>query len=151
VRAAAAAPRPLTPRPRRAAGMATICNMGAEIGATTSMFPYNSRMHDYLVATGREGSAKLADAFKENLRADEVRRGAARRWRAVPGRQPGLPGGARGGWAGGSSRPHMPCLLAPLLACTTTAPHPPHHTHTHPHTRSHTRRAPCTTRSSRST
>ena len=29
-------------------GMATICNMGAEIGATTSMFPYNSRMHSYL-------------------------------------------------------------------------------------------------------
>jgi len=32
-------------------GMATICNMGAEIGATTSVFPYNSRMKDYLVAT----------------------------------------------------------------------------------------------------
>lgn len=52
-------------------GMATICNMGAEIGATTSMFPYNSRMHDYLVATNREGHAKLADAFKDNLKADE--------------------------------------------------------------------------------
>ncbi len=34
------------------AGMGTICNMGAEIGATTSMFPYNSRMNDYLSATG---------------------------------------------------------------------------------------------------
>lgn len=45
-------------------GMATICNMGAEIGATTSMFPYNKRMHDYLVATGRAGAAALADAFK---------------------------------------------------------------------------------------
>jgi aconitate hydratase len=42
-------------------GMATICNMGAEIGATTSMFPYNTRMRDYLLATGREGIAKLAD------------------------------------------------------------------------------------------
>jgi len=37
------------------AGMATICNMGAEIGATTSVFPYNFRMGDYLVATGRKG------------------------------------------------------------------------------------------------
>ncbi len=53
-------------------GMATICNMGAEIGATTSMFPFNRRMYDYLVATGREGSAKLAEAFQENLKADEV-------------------------------------------------------------------------------
>ena len=40
--------------------MGTICNMGAEIGATTSMFPYNKRMYDYLVATGREPAAKLA-------------------------------------------------------------------------------------------
>lgn len=52
-------------------GMATICNMGAEIGATTSMFPFNKRMYDYLVATGREGHAKLAEAFKENLKADD--------------------------------------------------------------------------------
>ena len=54
-----------------ASGMGTICNMGAEIGATTSMFPYNKRMYDYLVATGREPAAKLADAFRESLRADE--------------------------------------------------------------------------------
>ena len=53
------------------AGMGTICNMGAEIGATTSMFPFNKRSYDYLVATGREPAAKLADAFRENLRADE--------------------------------------------------------------------------------
>ncbi|GIL55400.1 hypothetical protein Vafri_10960 [Volvox africanus] len=52
-------------------GMATVCNMGAEIGATTSIFPYNKRMHDYLVATGRASAATLADAFKEHLRADE--------------------------------------------------------------------------------
>lgn len=52
-------------------GMGTICNMGAEIGATTSMFPFNKRSYDYLVATGREPAAKLADAFRENLRADE--------------------------------------------------------------------------------
>lgn len=52
-------------------GMGTICNMGAEIGATTSMFPYNSRMASYLKATGRESIASLADSFSENLRADE--------------------------------------------------------------------------------
>ncbi|KAL4458005.1 hypothetical protein ABPG75_012870 [Micractinium tetrahymenae] len=52
-------------------GMGTICNMGAEIGATTSMFPFNRRMYDYLVATNREPAAKLAEAFGENLRADE--------------------------------------------------------------------------------
>lgn len=34
--------------------MATICNMGAEIGATTSVFPYNHRMKTYLEKTGRE-------------------------------------------------------------------------------------------------
>jgi aconitate hydratase len=44
--------------------MATICNMGAEIGATTSMFPYNKRMYDFLAATNREPMAKLADAFR---------------------------------------------------------------------------------------
>ena len=54
-----------------ATGMGTICNMGAEIGATTSMFPYNKRMRDYLVATGRTAAADLADAFAANLRADE--------------------------------------------------------------------------------
>lgn len=36
-------------------GMGTICNMGAEIGATTSVFPYNNRMRDYLIATERKG------------------------------------------------------------------------------------------------
>ena len=37
-------------------GMATICNMGAEVGATTSLFPFNHRMSTYLKATGREGT-----------------------------------------------------------------------------------------------
>ena len=37
--------------------MGTICNMGAEIGATTSVFPYNERMGEYLKATKREGNA----------------------------------------------------------------------------------------------
>lgn len=54
-----------------ATGMGTICNMGAEIGATTSMFPYNARMGEYLRATGRDKIASLADAFAENLCADE--------------------------------------------------------------------------------
>ncbi len=36
-------------------GMATICNMGAEVGATTSLFPFNNRMNTYLKATGRGG------------------------------------------------------------------------------------------------
>lgn len=48
-------------------GMATICNMGAEIGATTSIFPYNYRMQDYLKATGRESVAGAADQCKQNL------------------------------------------------------------------------------------
>jgi len=52
-------------------GMATICNMGAEIGATCSTFPYNHRMRDYLIATGREGLAAAADEFAEHLRPDE--------------------------------------------------------------------------------
>ncbi|KAI9260164.1 aconitate hydratase [Sporodiniella umbellata] len=51
-------------------GMATICNMGAEIGATTSMFPYNERMGDYLRATNRAGIADYAKQFAHNLRAD---------------------------------------------------------------------------------
>ncbi|CDS06861.1 Putative Aconitate hydratase [Lichtheimia ramosa] len=52
-------------------GMGTICNMGAEIGATTSMFPFNKRMADYLRATNRADIAKYAEAFQQNLRADE--------------------------------------------------------------------------------
>ncbi|CAL7933089.1 unnamed protein product [Xylocopa violacea] len=48
-------------------GMATICNMGAEIGATTSIFPYNSRMQDYLQATGRADIATAANQHKDTL------------------------------------------------------------------------------------
>ncbi len=51
-------------------GMATICNMGAEIGATTSIFPYNKRMADYLGATNRGDIAGLANSFRHNLVAD---------------------------------------------------------------------------------
>ena len=48
-------------------GKGTICNMGAEIGATTSLFPYDSRMADYLRATGREEVAHMADTITECL------------------------------------------------------------------------------------
>jgi aconitate hydratase len=44
-------------------GKATICNMGAEHGATTSVFPYDKSMADYLSATGRADWAKLADGI----------------------------------------------------------------------------------------
>ncbi len=52
-------------------GKATICNMGAEIGATTSLFAYDDAMGRYLKATGREQVADAADAVAEHLRADD--------------------------------------------------------------------------------
>lgn len=52
-------------------GKATICNMGAEIGATTSLFPYDAAMSRYLKATGREAIADAADAIAHHLRADD--------------------------------------------------------------------------------
>ncbi len=52
-------------------GKGTICNMGAEIGATTSLFPYDERMSAYLKATERKEVADLADGIKEHLKADE--------------------------------------------------------------------------------
>ncbi len=56
-------------------GKGTITNMGAELGATTSIFPYDERMATYLKATGREALADLATAQAELLRADpEVER-----------------------------------------------------------------------------
>ena len=51
-------------------GKGTICNMGAEIGATTSTFGYDESMSRYLKATGREEVAALADGIKEHLTAD---------------------------------------------------------------------------------
>ncbi len=53
-----------------ATGKGTICNMGAEIGATTSIFGYDAKMSDYLKATGREEIATLADGIIDDLRAD---------------------------------------------------------------------------------
>ncbi|MCZ4694655.1 aconitate hydratase [Ancylomarina euxinus] len=52
-------------------GKATICNMGAEIGATTSIFSYDKNMSTYLRHTGREEIAELADDIMPHLRADE--------------------------------------------------------------------------------
>ncbi len=51
-------------------GKATICNMGAEIGATCSVFAYDEAMAKYLKATGREEVAALAGQNKEHLRSD---------------------------------------------------------------------------------
>lgn len=51
-------------------GKGTICNMGAEIGATTSVFPYDSRMADYLRVSGREEVAELSDAISACLKPD---------------------------------------------------------------------------------
>ncbi len=52
-------------------GKATICNMGAEIGATTSLFPYDPAMSRYLASTGRADVAEAADAVAADLRADD--------------------------------------------------------------------------------
>ncbi len=54
-----------------ATGKATICNMGAEHGATTSLFPYDERMALYLRATRRAGAAALADRNRDLLAPDE--------------------------------------------------------------------------------
>lgn len=51
-------------------GKGTICNMGAEIGATTSTFGYDESMSRYLKATGREDIALMADQIKEYLTGD---------------------------------------------------------------------------------
>lgn len=52
-------------------GKATICNMGAEIGATTSVFAYDDAIARYLKSTGREEVADAADAVAHHLRADD--------------------------------------------------------------------------------
>jgi aconitate hydratase len=54
-----------------ATGKGTICNMGAEIGATTSLFPYDHNMAVYLKSTGREAIADAADAVAPDLRPDD--------------------------------------------------------------------------------
>jgi len=52
-------------------GKGTICNMGAEIGATTSVFGYDLKMAEYLKGTGRAEVAELADKVYENLTGDK--------------------------------------------------------------------------------
>ena len=52
-------------------GKATITNMGAEVGATTSIFPYDKKMYEYLEATDRKDIADLAEKIKEHLKADD--------------------------------------------------------------------------------
>jgi len=54
-----------------ATGKGTVCNMGAEIGATCSLFAYDKKMSDYLRATSRAEIADLADGVHEHLRPDE--------------------------------------------------------------------------------
>lgn len=51
-------------------GKGTITNMGAEIGATTSIFPYDEKMAEFLRITGREDVARLADGVKDSLAPD---------------------------------------------------------------------------------
>lgn len=53
-----------------ATGKATICNMGAEVGATCSIFGYDERMSAYLKSTDRTDIAELADGIMEHLRPD---------------------------------------------------------------------------------
>jgi aconitate hydratase len=53
-----------------ATGKGTICNMGAEIGATTSTFGYDDAMRRYLTATGRKEVVEAADAIAEHLTGD---------------------------------------------------------------------------------
>ena len=52
-------------------GKGTICNMGAEVGATTSIFAYDENMAKYLRATGRADVVEAAEAVKHELRADK--------------------------------------------------------------------------------
>ena len=54
-----------------ATGMGTICNMGAEIGATTSLFPFNDRMYDYLAATKRKSIGDFARNYAAELKEDK--------------------------------------------------------------------------------
>ena len=54
-----------------ATGKGTVCNMGAEIGATCSLFAYDSKMSAYLKTTGRQEVAELADSIRQHLRPDE--------------------------------------------------------------------------------
>ena len=51
--------------------MGTVGNMGAEVGATCSVFPFNNGMADYLKMTGRSAIADMAANYKHDLKPDE--------------------------------------------------------------------------------
>lgn len=53
-------------------GKGTICNMGAEIGATTSIFNYDQKMKEYLIGTDRAELAEMADEVSEYLKGDSA-------------------------------------------------------------------------------
>ncbi|NDW09089.1 aconitate hydratase [Dysgonomonas sp. 520] len=53
-----------------ATGKGTICNMGAEVGATTSIFPYDEKSEEYLIATGRKDIVDVISPVKDYLKAD---------------------------------------------------------------------------------
>lgn len=53
-----------------ATGKATICNMGAEVGATTSIFPYDEKSAEYLIATDRKEVVEIINVVKDHLKAD---------------------------------------------------------------------------------
>ena len=55
-----------------ATGKATICNMGAEVGATTSIFPYDTKMADYLKVTDRKDVAEACASLSPYLQADDA-------------------------------------------------------------------------------
>ncbi|MWP61142.1 aconitate hydratase [Gilliamella sp. Pas-s25] len=55
-----------------ATGKATICNMGAEVGATTSIFPYSKKSADYLTMTGRQEVVDLANMLTDCFNPDEA-------------------------------------------------------------------------------
>ncbi len=63
-----------------ATGKATICNMGAELGATTSVFPFDDKIVAYLRATGRQALADAATAVAPDLQADDEVDGDADRY-----------------------------------------------------------------------
>ena len=54
-----------------ATGKGTVCNMGAEVGATCSLFAYDEKMSAYLKSTGRAEVAAMADQIREHLRPDD--------------------------------------------------------------------------------
>src|SRR5262249_30420703 len=89
-------------------GKGTICNMGAEIGATTSTFGYDDSMSRYLKATGRADVAAAADAIKQHLTGDpEVYANPEKHSDQLIKRNPSEVGPPRNG-------PFPPALVTPI-------------------------------------